>query len=78
MLHRRARLSQADGAQHGAERFSACTTLLLDQAERLARSAIAQGVPDGTYEFTDWIDEDGIDPDPDPDRGRGGGRRATG
>ena len=52
-------------AQHGAERFSACTTMLLDQAERLARSAIAK-VPDGAYEFTDWIDDDGIDPDPIP------------
>lgn len=52
-------------AQHGAERFSACTTMLLDQAERLARSAIAK-MPDGTYEFTDWIDDDGIDPDPIP------------
>ena len=32
-------------AQHGAERFSACTTMLLDQAERLAQSAIAK-MPD--------------------------------
>ena len=54
-------------ARHGAERFRACTTTLLDQAERLARSAIAR-MPDGTYEFTDWIDEDGIDPDPIPIR----------
>ena len=23
-------------------------------------------MPDGTYEFTDWIDDDGIDPDPIP------------
>ncbi|HEV8439687.1 MAG TPA: hydantoinase B/oxoprolinase family protein [Methylomirabilota bacterium] len=50
-------------AQHGADRFRACTTTLLDQAERLARSAITK-MPDGTYEFTDWIDDDGIDPDP--------------
>jgi N-methylhydantoinase B len=50
-------------AQHGAERFRTCTTTLLDQAERLARSAIAK-MPDGIYEFTDWIDDDGIDPDP--------------
>jgi N-methylhydantoinase B len=54
-------------AEHGAERFRACTAALLDQAERLARSAIAK-MPDGTYAFTDWIDDDGIDPDPIPIR----------
>ena len=52
-------------AQHGPERFQTCTTTLLAQAERLARTAIAK-MPDGTYEFTDWIDDDGIDPDPIP------------
>src|SRR5262249_16178435 len=51
--------------EHGADRFRACTATLLDQAERLARSAIAK-MPDGTYTFTDWIDDDGIDPDPIP------------
>ena len=52
-------------AQHGAERFQSCTTMLLAQAERLARTAISK-MPDGRYEFTDWIDDDGIDPDPIP------------
>jgi len=52
-------------AQHGAERFRVCTTALLDQAERLACAAITR-MPDGRYEFTDWIDDDGIDPDPIP------------
>ena len=52
-------------ARHGRERFAACTTALLDQAERLARSAIA-AMPDGSYEFTDYLDDDGIDPDPIP------------
>lgn len=56
-------------ARHGAERFAACSAALLDQAERLARSAI-RAMPDGTYEFTDWLDEDGIDPDPIPLRVR--------
>ena len=51
--------------QHGPERFAACTAALLDQAERLARAAI-RAMPDGTYEFTDWLDDDGIDPDPIP------------
>jgi N-methylhydantoinase B len=52
-------------AEHGALRFRACTGMLLDQAERLARSAIAK-MPDGVYEFTDWLDDDGIDPEPIP------------
>jgi len=52
-------------AQHGAARFQACTTTLLAQAERLARTAISR-MPDGIYEFTDWLDDDGIDPDPIP------------
>src|SRR5216684_1968870 len=51
--------------QYGLERFAACTTALLDQAERLARNAIT-AMPDGRYTFTDWIDDDGIDPDPIP------------
>jgi N-methylhydantoinase B len=52
-------------ARHGAARFAACTTALLDQAERLARTAI-RAMPDGIYEFTDWLDDDGVDPDPIP------------
>jgi N-methylhydantoinase B len=55
--------------QHGAARFAACTVSLLDQAERLARAAI-RAMPDGVYEFTDWLDDDGIDPDPIPLRVR--------
>ena len=51
--------------QYGAERFAACTTALLEQAERLARNAIT-AMPDGRYTFTDWMDDDGIDPDPIP------------
>jgi N-methylhydantoinase B len=50
-------------AQHGPERFAACTTALLDQAERLARTAI-RAMPPGSYTFTDYLDDDGIDPDP--------------
>jgi len=49
-------------AEYGASRFAACTNALLDQAERLARIAIA-AMPDGTYTFTDYMDDDGIDPD---------------
>src|SRR5262249_13663237 len=52
-------------ARHGKDRFAACNVALLDQAERLARSAIS-AMPDGVYRFTDWLDDDGIDPDPIP------------
>jgi N-methylhydantoinase B len=51
--------------RYGAERFEACASALLDQAERLARAAIT-AMPDGSYSFTDWIDEDGIDDAPIP------------
>lgn len=51
--------------KYGLDRFVACGTALLDQAERLSRSAIA-AMPDGAYHFTDWIDDDGIDSNPLP------------
>ena len=47
--------------KYGADRFGAVTDALLDQAERLARLAI-RDMPDGTYAFEDFIDDDGIDP----------------
>jgi len=40
---------------------------LLDYSERLCREEIRK-MPDGTYEFVDYIDEDGMDPDPIPIR----------
>ena len=40
---------------------------LLDYSERLCREEIGK-MPDGTYEFVDYIDEDGMDPDPIPIR----------
>lgn len=48
--------------KYGEARFAACVDALLDQAERLARNAI-RAMPDGTYSFEDYIDDDGIDPD---------------
>lgn len=40
---------------------------LLDYSERLCREEILK-MPDGTYHFVDYIDEDGLDPDPIPIR----------
>jgi N-methylhydantoinase B len=49
--------------REGADELAAASTALLDQAERLARNAIA-ATPDGRYTFTDHLDDDGLDPDP--------------
>ena len=38
---------------------------LMDYSERITRQAIAQW-PNGTYHFTDYLDEDGLSPDPVP------------
>jgi len=53
--------------KYGADRFGAVSDALLDQAERLARHAI-RDMPDGTYTFEDFIDDDGIDPEVIPIR----------
>jgi len=52
------------------ERYGTGTVLsamdsLLDYSDRLCREAI-RAMPDGVYEFTDYVDEDGIHPDPIP------------
>jgi N-methylhydantoinase B len=51
--------------RYGADTLTDCIGALLDYAERLCRSEI-EDFPDGIYEFTDFIDEDGLDPDPIP------------
>ena len=51
--------------RYGVDDLAAASTALLDQAERLARNAIS-AMPDGVFSFTDYIDEDGLDPDPIP------------
>jgi N-methylhydantoinase B len=58
--------------QRLAARYGAGTVVngmqaLLDYSERLCREEILK-MPDGTYEFVDYIDEDGMDPDPIPIR----------
>lgn len=55
--------------RYGDARFAQCTDALLDQAERLARYAI-RAMPDGSYDFEDWIDDDGIEAEPIPIRVR--------
>ena len=46
--------------RYGAAKVEDYCQEVIDYAERLTRSAIS-GLPDGTYSFEDWIDDDGID-----------------
>lgn len=46
--------------QYGKETVELYMQELIDYAERLTRAAVAQ-LPDGEYDFEDWIDDDGID-----------------
>lgn len=51
--------------KYGVAQLSAYFAELLNYAERTAKAEIA-ALPDGTYSFTDYLDDDGIDPDPIP------------
>ncbi len=47
-------------AHYGAEKLADYMTELVDYAERMTRAALRE-LPDGTYDFLDHIDDDGID-----------------
>ena len=51
--------------KHGAEGLGQYFNALLDYGERLTRQAI-RAWPNGRYEFTDYIDDDGFDQGPIP------------
>ncbi|MBM4436201.1 MAG: hydantoinase B/oxoprolinase family protein, partial [Actinobacteria bacterium] len=53
--------------RHGVAGFAALSAATLDYAEAQARHAI-RAIPDGVYAFTDYLDDDGIDPGPLPIR----------
>ena len=46
--------------RHGAVRSKAFLNEVIDYTERLTRAAVRE-LPDGTYDFEDWLDDDGID-----------------
>ena len=48
-------------ARYGVAELERCFDALLDYSEREARRTIA-AIPDGSYAYTDHIDDDGIDP----------------
>jgi N-methylhydantoinase B len=52
-------------ARRGRERLTELFPEILDYAERFTRAEIAR-LPDGDYEFLDYIDDDGIDEGPIP------------
>jgi N-methylhydantoinase B len=58
---------RALAARHGVERLAELVDELLDYSETLLRAALAEAVP-GTYEFTDYIDDDGLGSGPIPIR----------
>ena len=47
-------------AEVGGDTLESVIAALLDQSERLTRARIAE-IPDGTYTFTDHMDDDGVD-----------------
>lgn len=49
--------------RHGRDMVQACLGELIERAERQMRSHIAE-IPDGTYRFTDYADNDGLDDAP--------------
>ena len=50
-------------AKYGAAFLAAATVALLDYAERWMRAEIA-AIPDGVYEFEDYLEDDGVDAGP--------------
>jgi len=49
--------------RHGAGLVRRASRQLMDYSERWMRSEIA-AIPDGTYEFTDWMEDDGVVAEP--------------
>lgn len=58
---------RALAARHGADGLAALVDELLDYSETLLRTALSEAV-EGTYEFTDHIDDDGLGSGPIPIR----------
>jgi N-methylhydantoinase B len=53
--------------RYGVSTLESAFADMLAYTERIARATI-EGLPDGRYEFTDYLDDDGIDADPIPIR----------
>lgn len=46
--------------RYGVDVLRSCIAEILDRSERQMRSYVAE-IPDGTYRFEDWFDNDGVD-----------------
>lgn len=53
---------KAMGRRYGIDRLAEASRMIQDQSEQAMRAAIA-AMPDGDYEFEDFVDDDGIDRD---------------
>ena len=51
---------RAQVARHGLDTVRAMMREMLDYTERMTRMAL-RSLPDGEYDFEDWIDDDGVD-----------------
>ncbi|MBI4161788.1 MAG: hydantoinase B/oxoprolinase family protein, partial [Acidobacteria bacterium] len=54
-------------SREGEKRVRSCAARLLRYSERILRACL-RGIPDGTYRFSDWLDDDGVGEDPVPIR----------
>ncbi|WP_339947210.1 hydantoinase B/oxoprolinase family protein [uncultured Albimonas sp.] len=57
------RRMEALARKHGVEGFREHVAALMDYSERRMRAEIAE-IPDGTYTFHDWMEDDGIEDKP--------------
>ncbi len=57
-----ARRLQALSGRYGAENLTSIFDNLLDRSETMTREALLS-IPDGVYEYEDWLDNDGIELD---------------
>lgn len=56
-------------SRYGVSEVNRQMAVLQDYAEEMMRKRL-ESIPDGTWEFTDWLDDDGFEPEPIPIKGR--------
>ena len=61
-------------SRYGVDEVAAAEKQLLAYTERMTRALIAS-LPEGSYSFTDFLDDDGVRPDPVPDHSQNHNQR---
>ena len=56
-------------SRYGVKEVKRQMAVLQDYAEEMMRKRL-ESIPDGTWEFTDWMDDDGFNPEPVPIKGK--------